>query len=64
MGIPEERAYSRFEGQCFKCGREVVYGASFAIHPEWILCEECEQEAKELREALREAREWQRSISQ
>ena len=59
MGLPEEGTYHRFEGQCYRCDRHVVYGSSRPRHPEHILCEECEEAKMELLAEIRRLKERQ-----
>ena len=41
--MKEEPAYRQFEGECRKCGKEVIYYNSVKRHPNYIECDDCEK---------------------
>ena len=39
--MKEEPEYQRFEGECRKCGKEVIYYNSVKCHQ--VICDDCEK---------------------
>ena len=43
MGSREEPEYRQIKGICRKCGNEFTYHNSIRMHPDWLICPECEK---------------------